>query len=90
VVSEYPAGKENSYDTRTSEYNLVLHQFLEQDLQLIVNQLPYRCQEVYRLSREQQLTTKEISTRLGISQKTVKNHLTKALSFINRHLKVNT
>lgn len=66
--------------------NLAIHKFLEEDLELVVNQLPCKCQEVYRLSREEQLTTNEIAARLNISQKTVKNHLTKALSFIKKQL----
>ena len=79
--------EENGFDAGTVEHNLAVDRFLEQDLQMVVDQLPCRCQEVFRLSREDNLTTKEIALRLGISQKTVKNHLTKALSFINRHMK---
>ncbi|MCG8321657.1 MAG: sigma-70 family RNA polymerase sigma factor [Cytophagales bacterium] len=81
--------EENGFDASAVEHNLAVHRFLKQDLQLVVDQLPCRCQEVYRLSREEHLTIEEIAIRLGISQKTVKNHLTKALSFINKHLKAN-
>lgn len=41
--------------------------------------LPGKCQEVYRLSREEMLSHKEIASRLDISIKTVENHLTIAL-----------
>ena len=75
------------FDGSTVVHNMALENFLENDMQLIVDQLPCRCQEVYRLSREQHLTTNEIALRLNISPKTVKNHLTKALSFISSHLK---
>ena len=88
TLTECNLCEENGFDFRTVEHNLAVHRFLEQDLQLVVDQLPCRCQEVYLLSREEHLTIKEIAVRLGISQKTVKNHLTKALSFINKHLKV--
>ncbi|WP_103070194.1 RNA polymerase sigma-70 factor [Aquimarina sediminis] len=64
------------------QHNEAISKFLDQDLQLIINQLPCQCQKIYRLSRENHLTTNEIAKELKISQKTVKNHLTKALSFI--------
>ncbi|MDF2432645.1 MAG: hypothetical protein JWP44_2276 [Mucilaginibacter sp.] len=44
-----------------------------------VNQLPDKCRSVYELSRNEHKTNKEIANYLGISEKTVENHLTKAL-----------
>lgn len=38
--------------------------------------LPDRAQEVFRLSREELLTNKEIAARLNISEKTVENQMT--------------
>jgi RNA polymerase sigma-70 factor (family 1) len=38
--------------------------------------LPGRAQEVFRLSREELLTNKEIAARLNISEKTVENQMT--------------
>ena len=70
------------FDEKCLEHNEALFEFLEQEVQVIVNQLPCQCQKVYRLSREQQFNTSEIAENLNISPKTVKNHLTKALSFI--------
>lgn len=49
------------------------------------NQLPQRCQQVFRLSRFDHLSNKEIADRLGITEKTVENQLTIAL----RKLRVN-
>lgn len=79
--------KESVCDIASVTHNLAINNFLENDLQLVINKLPCRCQEVYRLSREKHMTTREIASHLDISPKTVKNHLTKALSFIDKHLK---
>jgi RNA polymerase sigma-70 factor (ECF subfamily) len=44
-----------------------------------VKELPEKCRLIYRLSREEQLTHKEIAHHLNISIKTVENQLTIAL-----------
>ena len=44
-----------------------------------VSQLPDKCRQVYELSRNEYKSNKEIALMLGISEKTVENHLTKAL-----------
>lgn len=44
-----------------------------------ISQLPVKCREVFRLSRKDHLSTKEIAVRLGIAPKTVENQLTIAL-----------
>ena len=45
----------------------------------LVERLPEKCRLVYRLSREEYLSNKQISEKLNISIKTVENHMTKAL-----------
>jgi RNA polymerase sigma-70 factor (ECF subfamily) len=50
-----------------------------------VKQLPPKCRSVFELSRNHYKTNKEIAKLLDISEKTVENHLTKAL----RYLRVN-
>lgn len=52
-------------------------------VQSLVERLSDRCREVYTMSRNEGLTIPEISDQLGLSEKTVEAHLTKAL----KHLK---
>lgn len=52
----------------------------------VVEDLPERCRLIYRLSREEQLTHKEIAHRLNISIKTVENQLTIALRRVRHYL----
>ncbi len=62
-----------------SEYGNIEHRELLSYINSIVNNLSEKCKVVYKLSREEQLSHKEIASKLHISPKTVENHLNKAL-----------
>jgi RNA polymerase sigma-70 factor (family 1) len=51
-----------------------------------IDQLPEQCQKVFRMSRFEGLKQQEIADRLGISIKTVKNHITHALQVLHKVL----
>ena len=51
-----------------------------------IDRLPEQCQKVFRMSRFEELKQQEIADRLGISIKTVKNHITHALKELNKVL----
>lgn len=51
-----------------------------------ITQLPPTQRQIFCLSREQQLSVKEIASQLELSPQTVKNNLTKALKQIRFHL----
>ncbi|PZP49309.1 MAG: hypothetical protein DI598_08150 [Pseudopedobacter saltans] len=53
----------------------------------IINSLPARQLETYRLSREEGLTYQQIAKKLGIGIETVKEHIAKALKNIRTALK---
>ncbi|GAA3959426.1 RNA polymerase sigma-70 factor [Mucilaginibacter dorajii] len=62
-----------------AEYENIEYKELMARVSLVVSTLPDKCREVYKLSREDYLSHKQIASRLNISTKTVENHLTKAL-----------
>ncbi|MEG2100892.1 RNA polymerase sigma-70 factor [Flavobacterium sp. FlaQc-28] len=72
---------EKRFQYTTPETQL-MHDELVYHINSIVENLPEKCQLVYKLSREEQLSHKEIAERLNISTKTVENHITKALHTI--------
>ncbi len=57
-------------------------------IEATVRALPDRCSMVYRMSREDGKSNKEIATELGISEKTVEGHITRALTDIRNNLDV--
>jgi RNA polymerase sigma-70 factor (ECF subfamily) len=57
---------------------------LVQQLFKCLEHLPRRCQEIFRLSRINNLSNQEIASQLGISKRTVENQLSISL----KHLKV--
>lgn len=62
-----------------SVYGNIEHRELLSQINSIVDNLSTKCKVVYKLSREEQLSHKEIASQLDISTKTVENHLNKAL-----------
>src|SRR5258708_26284981 len=75
---------------RLPEETLELRSMEENELKIrlykVIDQLPDQCQKVFRMSRFEELKQQEIADRLGISIKTVKNHITHALKQLNRVL----
>ncbi|MEE1946632.1 RNA polymerase sigma-70 factor [Pedobacter sp. KR3-3] len=61
---------------------------LRQLLGEAINQLPPKCKMVFLMSREENKTYAEIASELGISEKTVEAHLSKALSSLRQSLKI--
>lgn len=76
-------------DWQREDTDITAEQKLEvDDLQSIVNRaidaLPERCQLIFKLSRIEHLSHKEISQQLNISPKTIENQMTKALKSIRK------
>lgn len=65
---------------------LLIFRQLQEELERIVSALPERCQLIYRLSREEGYSHKEIAQQLDISEKTVETQLTRALARIRTGL----
>lgn len=67
-------------DKNTASENLV------NDVKSAINRLPPKCQQVFKLSRYDNLSHKEIALKLTISTKTVENHITKAIVSLKQEL----
>ena len=80
AVLDYVASSDNVEEQ-------ILHQELTEKIADAIALLPPRCQEIFKLSRFEQLTYKEIAARLEISIKTVENQMGKALKVLKASLK---
>ncbi|ACU04189.1 RNA polymerase sigma-70 factor [Pedobacter heparinus] len=68
------------------EENAIEVRQLSDFIKSLADQLPGRYGEIFRLSRYQQLSNKEIALQMGISEKTVENQMTIALKKIKEKL----
>lgn len=72
---------------QTPEAEMVLrNEEIRRAVQEAIDGLPERCREIFVLSKMQELSNKEIAEQLGISEKTVENQMTKALSYLRKEL----
>lgn len=66
--------------------DLLQYRELSASVNALVDQLPSRSREIYRLSREKGLDKKSIAEMLLVSEKTVEYHLYKVLDFLRENL----
>lgn len=85
VIETKGLNQEHYAEMQVTE-NEIEYEILAHHANNVIEMLPTQCQAVFKLSRHKQMTTQEIAIELGLSQKTVKNHLTKALSHMRLHL----
>lgn len=80
----------NEYLQTTSHGDSEEEALFVRELQRIINrtveQMSPQRSKIYRMSREEGLSNDEIAIRLGISKRTVENHLTAALAILRKVL----
>lgn len=80
---------EVSNSSANAEINLQLKE-MQQTINETVAKMPPKMQEVYKLSRQEHLSYKEISEHMSISVETVKKHIQHALHLIRTNLPPST
>jgi RNA polymerase sigma-70 factor (ECF subfamily) len=76
------ASMENSYNIDAE----IEASDLKEHIDKIVSLMPPRRRQIFRMSREEHLSRKEIALQLGITEKAVDRSLALALDFIREHL----
>lgn len=80
-AKEQPQTHDNS-----SESRLLLHE-LALAIENTIKKLPQKTQEIFRLSRYEKRSIKEIAQYMDLSEKAVEYHMTQSLKFMRLHLK---
>ena len=60
---------------------------LIEKIERAIKNLPEHCRVVFEMSRNEELKNREIAEKLGVTQKTIEAHLTKALKILRKELK---
>ncbi|HET6996143.1 MAG TPA: RNA polymerase sigma-70 factor [Chitinophagaceae bacterium] len=74
-------------NTVTNQDEVLQAKEMYEHLQKKLTELPHRCQEAFRLSRVQNLSHKEIATKMNISESTVDKHISKAMQLLRASVK---
>ncbi len=77
--------KDTPFQTREVNLQLELKE-LQTYIKARIQELPPQCRAVFLLSREAQLSNKEVAERLNISVNTVEQHMRKALRILRASL----
>ena len=81
---------EAQVDTRSvdnsTEETVLLNEF-SQALEKEIQKLPPKRQQIFKMSRQEHLSIKQVASNLGISEKTAENQLGKALKVLKLNLK---
>ncbi len=83
------AGEEELYywDFGLNPEHTLLYKELEEQIEIVLNELPTRCREVFEMSRFKKMKNREIADALHISTTAVEKHIAKALSRFSEHFK---
>ena len=78
--------KKDALSAREQADHPIISMDLDTLMDNILERLPERKRDIYRLSRQQGKSNKEIARQLGITIKTVENHIWEALVIIKKHV----
>jgi RNA polymerase sigma-70 factor (family 1) len=76
----------NQYSSLNYTENEIMLSSLKERITSLIENLPAQCRKVFKMSREQGLSNKEIASDLLISERAVEYHISKAVTSLRSHL----
>ena len=77
--------EESSRITENTENSVIFNDFYNK-AQTCIEKMPPKRKMVYKLSRQEGMSAKEIAEELGISKRTVEGHIAEALNFLRAEM----
>jgi len=75
-----------AYSDFNDPYYSLLELEIGQKIETVIDSMPEKCSQVFKLSRQNNLKNREIAEKLGISEKMVEKHISKALLILRHEL----
>jgi RNA polymerase sigma-70 factor (family 1) len=86
AFKQYQAYRSFLNITIANQEDILMVKHINNSIQKGISELPPQQQRVFKLSREQGLSHKEIGETIGVSKKTVKDYIVRSLAFLRQRL----
>jgi len=87
ITKKQLAALPNSLKVQNDVEQYFFQEDLVRTMEIVMERLPQKTKLIYRLSRYEHLTGKEIAFKLNLSEKSVEYHISKALKILRLELK---
>ena len=79
LISKIETAEKAFFSDFNDPFYSLLEQEMEQKITILIDSMPEKCREVFKMSRQDHLKNKEIADKMGISVKMVEKYISKAL-----------
>lgn len=86
LISKIETAEKAVFSDFNDPFYSLLEQEMEQKIAILIDSMPEKCREVFKMSRQDHLKNKEIADKMGISVKMVEKYISKALLVLRTEL----
>jgi RNA polymerase sigma-70 factor (ECF subfamily) len=86
LISKIATAEKMIYSDFNDPFYSLLEQEMEQKIEILIDSMPEKCREVFKMSRHDHLKNKEIADKMGVSVKMIEKYISKALQILRTEL----
>ena len=86
LIAKINEAEKITYSDFNDPFYSLLEQEMEQKIEILIDSMPEKCREVFKMSRHDHLKNKEIADKMGISVKMVEKYISKSLQILRTEL----